>query len=157
MSFESPTTPIDDFSGRHVWLSNFAPSPIDFEGDLYMTVENAFQAAKTLDRRARTMIRDCGPDEAKTRGQHVPLRPDWDSCRVEIMETLLVAKFAIPALRDRLIATAPQPIINRNVFGDTFWGVCRGTGHNELGEAIMRVRQTLLDAQKDIPLARTGS
>jgi ribA/ribD-fused uncharacterized protein len=139
--------PITDFSSEFHWLSNFSPSPIDFEGDLYMTVENAFQAAKTDDHRARALIRDCGPDEAKMRGMHVPLRAGWDDQRVEIMVGLLQAKFAIPALRSRLIATAQRQIVNRNVFGDTFWGICRGQGRNALGEAIMRVRDSLVNAQ----------
>jgi ribA/ribD-fused uncharacterized protein len=137
--------PIDDFSAQFHWLSNFSPSPIDFEGDLYMTVENAFQAAKTTDHRARALIRDCGPDEAKMRGMHVPLRESWDEMRVAVMESLLEAKFTIPALRSRLIATAPRVIVNRNVFGDTFWGICRGQGRNELGKAIMRVRDQVID------------
>jgi ribA/ribD-fused uncharacterized protein len=135
---------IEDFSAEFHWLSNFSPSPIEFEGELYMTVENAFQAAKTTDHRARALIRDCGPDEAKMRGMHVPLRSGWDDQRVSVMEGLLHAKFAIPALRARLIATAPRAIINRNVFGDSFWGICRGHGQNALGEAIMRVRASLL-------------
>lgn len=135
--------PIDEFTAEFYWLSNFSPAPIDYEGELYMTVENAFQAAKTSDHRARALIRDCGPDEAKMRGLHVPLRPDWEQCRVAVMEDLLDAKFAIPALRRRLIATGDRPIINRNVFGDTFWGLCRDQGRNELGEAIMRVRNRI--------------
>jgi predicted NAD-dependent protein-ADP-ribosyltransferase YbiA (DUF1768 family) len=48
-------------------------------------------------------------------------------------------------VRSRLIATAPRVIVNRNVFGDTFWGICRGQGRNELGKAIMRVRDQVID------------
>lgn len=139
--------PIDDFSSAFYWLSNFSPSPIEYDGELYMTIENAFQAAKTNDHRARALIRDCGPDEAKMRGLHVPLRADWEHCKVAVMEMLLEEKFAIPALQSRLIATAPHQIIHRNVFGDTFWGVCRDQGRNELGQAIMRVRDRLIAAQ----------
>jgi ribA/ribD-fused uncharacterized protein len=135
--------PIDDFAGDHDWLSNFYPSPVEFEGALYVTVENAFQAAKTHDQKARALLRDCGPDEAKMRGRHVPLRDDWEDIKLGILDGLLREKFAIPALRRRLLATGRRPIVNRNVFGDDFWGVCRGRGRNALGEAIMRLRADL--------------
>lgn len=134
---------IDDFSGEHFWLSNFFPSPVEMDGALYITVENAFQAAKTLDREARRPLETCGPDEAKMRGMALPLRPDWEDVKVAVMEDLLREKFAIPALARRLAATAPADLVNRNVFGDTFWGVTKGQGRNELGAALMRVRAGL--------------
>lgn len=141
-------TAIDDFSGPYFWLSNFYPSPIDWEGDLYITVENAFQAAKTLDRSARGLLQDCGPDEAKLRGGQLALRGDWEQVKVTVMTALLREKFAIPALARRLLETGERPIVNRNVFGDTFWGQCRGQGANHLGVALMTVRAELKTPQK---------
>lgn len=147
MTMAAPDSlPIEDFAGDHGWLSNSYPSPVEFEGALYATVENAFQAAKTKDLKARALLRDCGPDEAKMRGMHVPQRHDWTDVHAAIMDSLLREKFAIPALRRRLLATGRRPIVNRNVFGDTYWGVCRGQGDNRLGEAIMRIRADLEDA-----------
>lgn len=143
---DQASAPIDDFAGDYGWLSNFYPSPVEFEGALYITVENAFQAAKTRDLRARGLLRDCGPDEAKMRGLHVPLRSDWEDVRHAIMDGLLREKFAIPALRRRLLATGRRPLVNRNVFGDDYWGVCRGQGRNMLGEALMRIRAEIAAA-----------
>ncbi|WP_404383338.1 NADAR family protein [Caenispirillum salinarum] len=134
---------IDDFAGDFFWLSNFFPCPVELDGALYITVENAFQAAKTLDLAARAAFETCGPDEAKMRGMAVALRPDWEAAKVSVMEALLREKFAIPALARRLKATGTAEIVNRNVFGDTFWGVTRGQGRNELGKALMRVREGL--------------
>jgi len=37
---------IDDFRGPYRWLSNFEPSPVEFDGVIYPTVEHAYQAAK---------------------------------------------------------------------------------------------------------------
>lgn len=142
---DQASAPIDDFAGDHGWLSNFYPSPVEFEGALYATVENAFQAAKTPDLRSRGLLRDCSPDEAKMRGMHVPLRADWEDVKQAIMAGLLREKFAIPALRRRLLATGRRPIVNRNAFGDTYWGVCRGEGHNKLGETIMRIRSEVAE------------
>lgn len=132
--------PITDFAGDHFWLSNFFPSPVELDGALYVTVENAFQAAKTLDREARRAFETCGPDESKMRGMQVALRPDWEDVKLSVMLGLLREKFAIPALRRRLVATGQAEIVNRNVFGDTFWGVTRTGGRNELGRLLMQVR-----------------
>lgn len=140
---ESAPAVIDDFAGAHFWLSNFFPSPVEMDGALYITVENAFQAAKTLDAEARRALESCGPDEAKMRGMALPLRADWEAVKVSVMEALLREKFAIPALGRRLAATAPAELVNRNVFGDTFWGMTKGRGRNELGKALMRVRAAL--------------
>ena len=38
----------DKFDGDYAFLSNFYESPCKFEGDIYPTVEHAFQAAKTI-------------------------------------------------------------------------------------------------------------
>lgn len=132
-----------DFSDDYIWLSNFYPSPVEMDGLLFVTVENAFQAAKTLDPATRALLCDCGPEEAKMRGMGLALRADWEQVKIGILDSLLAEKFAIPALRRRLLATGTTEIVNRNVFGDTFWGVCRGLGRNELGLALMRVRATL--------------
>jgi predicted NAD-dependent protein-ADP-ribosyltransferase YbiA (DUF1768 family) len=32
-----------------------------------------------------------------------------------------------------------------NWWNDTFWGVCRGKGHNNLGKLIMQIRGELYD------------
>lgn len=40
---------INHFSGKYRVLSNFYPSKIVYEGRVYPTVENAYQAAKTMD------------------------------------------------------------------------------------------------------------
>lgn len=137
---------ITDFAGDHFWLSNFFPSPVEMDGALYVTVENAFQAAKTLDRDARRAFETCGADESKMRGMQVALRPDWEAVKSDIMLALLREKFAIPALGRRLIATGTAEIVNRNVFGDTFWGVTRAGGRNELGRLLMQVRAEIAAA-----------
>lgn len=146
MTAGAPATPapaITSFDEDHAFLSNFYPSPVEWEGALYPTVENAFQAAKSLDPAARLPFRDCGPDEAKGLGGRLALRPGWDGMRVPLMAALLRAKFEIPALRRRLLATGTADLVNRNLYGDDFWGLCRGRGRNELGRLLMAVRAEL--------------
>ena len=64
------------------------------------------------------------------------------------MEDLLMVKFKNPELRSRLLATGDAELIEGNNWGDCFWGVCLGEGRNELGKALMRVRERLQNESK---------
>jgi ribA/ribD-fused uncharacterized protein len=133
---------IKEFLGPHRWLSNFWPAPVVMDGDAYPTVEHAYQAAKTLDPGERKGIRDtASPGAAKRLGGFVTKRDDWDTIKLEVMRRLLLQKFAIPELRQKLLDTGDARIIEGNTWGDTFWGVCRGNGTNHLGRLIEDIRE----------------
>lgn len=135
---------IDSFDGDFAFLSNFHPSPVVFDGELYATVEAAFQAAKTTDAAERATIRTAAtPGRAKRLGRRVTLRPGWDDMRVDVMTTLVRAKFADPEFAAALVATGDAVLVEGNTWGDRFWGVCRGVGHNHLGRILMAVRSEL--------------
>jgi ribA/ribD-fused uncharacterized protein len=133
---------IDRFAGEYAFLSNFHPSPIKVDGLLFPTVEHAFQAAKTRHPGHIEAIRSVTtPGRAKRLGRQVPLRPDWEHVKIDVMEALLRKKFRPgTALREQLEATSPAELIEGNTWGDTFWGVCRGKGQNHLGELLMKIR-----------------
>lgn len=60
------------------------------------------------------------------------------------MEGLIRQKFSNDeALKNRLLATGEQDLIEGNTWGDHFWGVCRGEGQNTLGKILMIVRKEL--------------
>lgn len=40
-----------------------------------------------------------------------------------------------------------RELIEGNTWGDTFWGVCRGKGENNLGKILMRLRSELAQGQ----------
>lgn len=133
--------PIANFKGQHAFLSNFHPSAIDFEGTTFPTAEHAFQAAKSLDPADRQRIAGLAtPGKAKAAGKRVSLRPNWNEIRTEIMKQILRTKFADPALRTALDATGDAPLIEGNTWNDTFWGVCRGKGQNNLGKILEAIR-----------------
>jgi ribA/ribD-fused uncharacterized protein len=145
---------IEAFDGEFRWLSNFHPAPVQLEGVSYPSVEHAYQAAKTTPaHRARFRVGTAA--QAKKAGRSVPMRPDWDSVKVEVMRSLLQQKFSPGSvLAEKLVATAPRQIVEGNWWGDTFWGVCRGRGQNMLGELLMQQRVALLCAQDaDAPAA----
>ena len=138
-------TTIDRFMDDYEFLSNYHRSPIEVDGIVYATVEHAFHAAKTFDlEEKRAIARAATPGDAKRMGRKVQLRPDWEQVKVGIMEELVRLKFTTHAdLLAKLQATGDAELIEGNWWKDTFWGVCRGTGQNQLGLILMKVRSEL--------------
>lgn len=132
---------IEAFTGEYRWLSNFYVDPQDG-----FCVEKHYQAQKHVrpeDR--RPFGREVTPSQAKRMGKRIPLRPDWDSVKCEIMLQLLRRKFSSPVLASWLKDTGDAELVEGNYWGDTYWGVCRGVGLNMLGKLLMQVRKELND------------
>ncbi len=142
---------IHGFRGEYRWLSNFWASDtgIEMDGELYTTVEHAYQAAKTVNLEARKPLqRVLKPGEAKRMGRGLPLRGDWERVKLDVMLSLLRKKFTRdPDMREKLLATGDAEIVEDNDWEDTFWGVCRGKGSNHLGKLIMQVRRELTQGE----------
>ncbi len=139
------------FRGPLAFCSNFYSSPATYDGVVYPTSEHAFQAAKTLNLIERESIRQVEtPGESKRLGRKVTLRSDWEDIKINVMYQILCSKFKNPILRQKLIDTGDMELIEVNEWGDTFWGVCKGVGRNELGKALMSLREQL---QMGVPQA----
>ncbi len=135
---------ISSFTMEYSFLSNFYPCLIEFDGDIYPSLEHAYQAAKTNDPNERKKIREEKQvRRAKQIGRHVTIREDWEQIKVEVMRDLLKKKFENPQLRKLLLDTYPHDLVEGNNWGDTFWGVCRGHGKNMLGVLLMQLRSEL--------------
>ena len=136
---------ISEFRGETRWLSNFHKCPIYYEGIVYPSTEHAYHAAKTLDIEARKIIAALpSPGAAKYLGMKIPLRPNWDSIKLEIMTNLNRQKFQGDLeLAARLLSTGNQELVEGNNWGDTYWGVCDGIGGNNLGKILMKIREEL--------------
>jgi len=147
MEMPEPKNPfpelIDSFDGEYRFLSNFWPVEIEFEGIQFSSVEAAYQAAKTLDVIKRMVIAVLPPNKAKRAGKKLELRPDWEAIKIPVMEILIRKKFQNPELKAKLLATDDKPLIERNHWGDTFWGICNEEGENHLGRILMQVRDEL--------------
>jgi ribA/ribD-fused uncharacterized protein len=142
---------IDSFTGDYAFLSNFYACKVNFEGVQYPSTEHAFQAAKTHDVGERLAIRDArSAGHAKKLGRNVLLRTDWGSAKMDIMRTVLHEKFKDPMLLVLLMDTGKAKLVEGNHWGDTWWGVCKGKGKNNLGILLMELRQSFFDAS-DIP------
>ena len=140
------TTTIASFTGAYRFLSNFYPSVVKIDGVPVTcpTVEHAYQASKTSDSQERMrIIFAATPSAAKRAGRKVRLRDDWELVRVHVMRDLLTQKFAHDSLAALLLSTGNAELVEGNTWGDTFWGVCGGTGLNVLGKLLMEHRLRL--------------
>lgn len=146
---------IDNFDGEYAFLSNFYPSPIQYEIDadftvVAQTVEHAFQAAKACHEADEGWVLQAKtPGEAKRRGRSIYLNPKWEEYKEDAMLNFLRKKFTIPELHNKLLATGDAKLIEGNYWHDNYWGNCYCdkckdiVGKNRLGELLMKVREEL--------------
>lgn len=135
--------PIQGFTGAYRFLSNFWPANVTYEGVVYPTVENAYQASK-FPKEDRKPFETCKPAEAKSHGKKAHLTEEWKARRYNTMYQLNKQKYALnPHLRELLVSTRDRYIEETNHWGDTYWGVCKGVGENHLGRLLMNIRDDL--------------
>jgi len=118
---------------------------VEYQGDIYPSVENAYQAAKCHIIADRKKFLHCKAGEAKRLGKLVVIQPNWEERKYEVMLSLVRKKFRNDPLRTKLLATGDQQIEEGNWWGDTYWGTVNGVGSNHLGKILMQVRKELKD------------
>jgi hypothetical protein len=157
---------ITSFSGPNRFLSNFWHAPIEVEVTVVMTktgitfswpvkadtVEHGFQACKAADGKDfYAIMNSASPAIAKQMGRNVGMIPEWEEIRVEVMRQLVTAKFEQnPDEAIMLADTGDVELIEGNHWGDTFWGICRGKGENNLGTILMGVREFIQEVLWDV-------
>lgn len=147
-----PAGTIENFFPKtpYFFLSNFYPASVDYDGVTYLTVEHAYQAAKSEDLDVRKVVAACGtPAAAKTQGNSISLRPGWDQIKFGIMAELIEKKFAVnTTLATLLLDTGNVELIEGNYWHDLVWGQCscdrhNWNGANRLGGILMERRLQL--------------
>jgi N-glycosidase YbiA len=132
-------------------FSNFAPFPIRLKDRVWPTSEHYFQAQKfagTRDeeevRRARSPMIAARMGRSRSR----PLRKDWESVKDQVMLDALRAKFAQhDGLRELLLGTGDARLVE-HTSNDRYWADGGdGTGRNQLGVLLMKVRSELKDGR----------
>lgn len=134
-------TDIQNFSGYYRFLSNFYRNPVTLGSVIYPTAEHAYQMHKPKfesDRLEVSFART--PGEAKRLANLCVPVNDWHEIKLAIMEKVLRAKFDEPNARALLLSTRGRNLIEGNTWGDIYWGVCNGAGHNHLGKLLMKIR-----------------
>jgi ribA/ribD-fused uncharacterized protein len=136
---------IESFHGEHRYLSNFWPVEIKYNGLIFKSVESAYQASKCKDKEDMHMFSDLSAYDAKKLGRKIEIREDWEDVRIDIMKDLIALKFHPESnLLNALVRTYPNKIVEGNHWNDTFWGICRGEGENNLGKILMEHREKYL-------------
>lgn len=106
---------IDWSDHKLVYLINSYSAPVEYKGLWYLNNEAAFQAQKCMTEEEKQPFTQLEPSKAKRLGRQVPLRPDWEKVKVEIMAEIVQAKFTQNSwLATRLLATGDQEIIEGN-------------------------------------------
>ena len=138
---------IKEFFGKYRFLSNFYPALVKINDISFPTVEHAYQALKTKDLSIRNEIAKLStPLEAKRFGAKVKLRDNWDSFKYNGMYHLVFQKFKNnKELRQLLMDTGDEQLMEGNCWHDTYWGfdLTTGEGENNLGKILMEVRKEL--------------
>ena len=134
-------------------FSNFSQHGIELDGQWWLTTEHYFQAQKFAGTSHMEEIRLApSPKEAAMRGRDCtrPLRSDWERVKDDVMRRAVLCKFEAHAdLREILLATGEEELVERNVL-DYYWGCGQdGSGRNMLGCILMEVR-TILRLRSDI-------
>lgn len=134
---------ITSFTGEYDWLSNFYPCKIKYHGYEFLCLEGAYQLCKLPDEMVNDHIKEYAiltGAQAKKKAKLLPIREDFHIKKYEIMRFLISLKFQDPVLKAKLINTGDCELIEGNWWGDTYWGICNGNGHNYLGKILMELR-----------------
>ena len=151
---------IDSFSGRWSFLSNFYPVKITHLGIEYPSVEHYYVALKVksdqLVNGVQMNYMDCReyiskiptPGASKRFGRKLSLRKDWDLVKLDVMEYGLRQKFQNEDLKEMILSTGDQELIEGNTWHDNFFGICScykcgNKGENHLGKLLMKIRESL--------------
>lgn len=138
---------IDKFRDKYFFLSNFYVIPVMYNGLTFQSNEAAFQAQKTLNEGQRRKFTKLAPNKAKAKGRSVLLREDWEEVKDQIMYEICLAKFSQNEdLKEKLLNTGDEELVEGNTWHDTYWGVYNRKGKNKLGKILMRVREELKNA-----------
>lgn len=135
---------IDKFEGKYRFLSNFYLNPISFVDCDFPSAEHAYQAFKCVYQKDFDAILAAPtPGDAKRLGRRVMMHPGWDYMKLDVMKDICYTKFSEEPLLSMLLDTGDAELIEGNTWNDTYWGVCKGVGQNNLGKILMQIRKEL--------------
>ena len=153
---------IEKFKGRYYFLSNFYPCKVKHRGIEYPSVEHYYVAQKikgiqhyqgqyfTETDFKELLSKVKNPADVKKMGSALKLRSDWNDIKFGVMLFGVEYKFSKDEkLKEMLLSTGDEQIIEGNFWHDNFWGNCSCdkckniNGENNLGKILMRVREDI--------------
>lgn len=125
------------------FLSNFWKCEFFLNGKLWISTEHYYQAFKTTNLDEREFVRiQKKPNDARTVGQKITLRADFDSVKDAIMLKCLIAKFTQNQNLLNMLLETTGKYLTEDSPVDYYWGIGKdGSGKNILGKQLMQVRE----------------
>jgi N-glycosidase YbiA len=128
-------------------FSNFSPHGFVQDGVWWPTNEHYFQAQKFAGTPFADLIqRVSSPRDAANLGRRrsVPLRPDWEAVKDQVMLAGVLRKFETHADIRAVLLSTEEELLVENAPSDYYWGCgADGSGQNKLGQVLMTVRALL--------------
>ncbi|MBR8828977.1 MAG: NADAR family protein [Gomphosphaeria aponina SAG 52.96 = DSM 107014] len=128
------------------FFSNFSRHGFELDGFWWSTNEHYYQAQKFVETDQlwfEKILAVKTPQAAAKMGRSPshPLPTNWELVKDSIMEKGVLQKFTThPEIKQLLIATGSELIVEKSP-RDYYWGGGKdGTGQNKLGEILMKVR-----------------
>ena len=130
-------------------LDNFSSFKVEWNGYLYASLEEAYQAASFMgsdENLVEKVKHSHSADEAQriAYANRDKQRPDWNEVKLEIMEELLRLKVEQnPYVKQKLLQTEDYLIVEDSP-KDSFWGWGPNRdGENNLGKLWMKLREEI--------------
>jgi len=128
-------------------FSNFSAHGFVLDELYWATSEHYFQAQKFVGTPHLAKVQQMrSPKHAANMGRNraLPLRPDWEQVKDEVMRKAVLQKFKThAAIREILLATEDKVLVENSPM-DYYWGCGKdGSGQNKLGQILMEVRELL--------------
>lgn len=143
------------FFGKHgdvmyQGLDNFYKKDMFYQGRVWSSAENAYQAQKSADLNTKELFIKYEPEYARLYGNLIDARFDWHRVDDMYLDEILSAKFEDSELRDLLLSTGDSELVyDTTETHDNDLGHCRCAecisriGQNRLGKALMKLREQL--------------
>lgn len=138
---------INFVENRYHYLSPFSAHRIVIWGEVFPTVEHAYQAARIIPGPERDSIKNApSPLDAWREGQKYKNNEQYlvsDFDKDAVMEELFRAKLKQhPDIRDILLESGDRELLKLHI--DTYWGTGEdGKGQNKMGKIWMKIRSEL--------------
>jgi len=137
--------PFDAFG----YLCNLSYYSFEYDGKIWPTSEQCYQAYKHSDEEYREKIRDCDDiyegislGRNSDSGSYDEFK--WMNERLDVMYDIVLAKFEQNDHIRKLLLMTGDALLVEHTETDNFWGDnLDGTGENQLGKVLMKVRETL--------------
>jgi len=132
-------------------FSNLYRCQVEFEGEVYLTSEHAYQAGKARKPDVRKWLMEAPSPALLAMAAHGlyywDVSPGWSTKKFDRMRAVLRAKFTQHHdLKDLLLATGEARLVEAATVDNEvnrLWGEVNGVGRNMLGILLMELREKL--------------